>query len=134
MLSLKTHNILDYVFGVVFILCPAIFGFSDVDAARNVFVVLGAGLIGYSLLTDYRYSIAKLIPLGAHMMLDLILGFAFMLAPTVLGYRPLLTDGQFALHFVAGLGSIGLVVFTRPRGRMIRGVTEEIRREEKKAA
>lgn len=125
MIPLRIHNILDYVIGAVLVLSPYVFGFSDVDAARNVFLVLGFGLIGYSLFTNYRYSIAKVIPLGVHMFMDVSAGVVLMLAPYVFGYSDLITGGQLAFHYVMGLGAIGLVALTRPRsesGRMS-GVT-----------
>jgi hypothetical protein len=115
MIPLKVHNILDYVAGAFLLLCPALFGFYYLDAARYTFWVLGAGLIAYSLLTQYQYSIAKLIPVKAHMVMDVLAGIVLILAPMVLGYRGLLTSGQFALHFILGLGVIGLVSLTNTR-------------------
>lgn len=115
MISLRTHNILDTVIGAFLFLCPALFGFSTIDAARNLFVVLGAALIGYSLLTDYRYSIVRWIPVGIHMALDVAIGVMLLIGPSVFGYRPSLSPGQNTLHFVLGLGTIALVIFTKPR-------------------
>ncbi|MCM2323567.1 MAG: hypothetical protein NDJ90_09940 [Oligoflexia bacterium] len=114
MLSIRTHNILDYVIGVFLFFCPALFGFAGIDAARNTFVALGVGLVAYSLLTDYRYSIVKLIPLSIHMGLDVAIGVALLLAPSVFGYRESLTNTQNWLHIVMGLGAFALVIFTRP--------------------
>jgi len=126
MISLRTHNILDYVFGAVLILCPYIFGFSDVVSARSTFAILGVGIVCYSLLTKYRYSFLKIIPLGIHMVLDAVLGFALMVAPWVVGYRDLITNGQTVLHVVLGLGAWGLVASTNRRtGGYIRAVDEE---------
>jgi hypothetical protein len=113
MVSLRTHNILDYVGAAVLVLAPFLFGFSDVDAARNVFLFLGFGLALYSLITRYEFSIAKIIPLGVHMTLDVISGVVLMLAPSIFNYREFLTSGQYALHFVLGVGVIGLVAVTR---------------------
>lgn len=118
MISLRIHNILDYVIGAVLILCPPVFGFSDVMAARDVFLVLGFGLIGYSLLTQYRYSIAKLIPLGVHMFLDVASGFILMIGPWLFGYRESITNAQTILHFVLGLGAWALVAFTDRRSNL----------------
>jgi hypothetical protein len=115
MLKLKTHNIMDYVIAVVLVLAPFLLGFSDVDRARNVFLTLGIGLAVYSLITKYYYSIAKIIPLGIHMILDCIAGVALMLAPSVFNYRELITDGQYAAHFIFGLGALALVALTRTR-------------------
>jgi hypothetical protein len=118
MVSLRTHNILDYVGAATLVLAPFVFGFADVAAARNVFLVLGIGLACYSLITNYRYSIAKIIPLGVHMALDVSAGVVMMLAPSIFGYRADITGGQYALHFILGLGVIGLVAMTRRKTDM----------------
>jgi len=86
-----------------------------VPAARNICLLVGLGTIIYSAITNYRYSVAKVIPLGVHMVLDVAGGFILILAPWVLGYRDELTGGQMGLHYILGLGVIGLVALTRPR-------------------
>lgn len=116
MFSLKTHNILDYGLAAVLVLCPWFFGFSDIDAARAVFVTLGLSLATYSLITQYRYSLAKIVPIGVHLFMDVCLGVILMLSPSLFGYRALLTGGQNTLHFVLGLGAIALVALTRRGG------------------
>ena len=112
MIPIRVHNALDYMLGGLLVLAPLIFGMADIASVRGLFSVLGFGLIGYSLLTRYPYSLVKVIPLGVHMALDVVVGLALMLAPAVLGYRGLITDGQNAAHFVLGLGAIGLVALT----------------------
>ena len=115
MIPLEVHNVVDYLVGVALALSPFVFGFSDVVAARNVFLVLGIGLVAYSAITNYYYSVAKIIPLGAHMVMDALAGIALILSPALFGYRELITDGQFAWHFVMGIGALGLVALTRTR-------------------
>lgn len=115
MLSLKTHNILDYVGGALLILAPFIFGFADVTAARNVLMLGGLFLIAYSLITNYYYSLLKVIPLGVHMTLDVLMGALVVAAPWVFNYRTLLTPGQEYLHYILGVGVFALVGFTRER-------------------
>lgn len=129
MIPLKTHNILDYVGAFVLIASPYVFNFSDVPTARNVFETLGFVLAIYSMLTRYPYSIAKIIPLRAHMLLDVITGFVLMIAPYAFSYRAAITNGQTALHFVLGLGLWGLVALTRSGAVSVKtfgepGVTE----------
>lgn len=114
-IPLNVHNVMDYVVGTALVLSPFVFGFSDVPMARSLFLVLGLGLIGYSLVTRYRYSIAKIIPLGVHMFMDFAAGVIVMAAPWLMGYRGQLTGGQTAVHIIFGLGAIGLVAFTKPR-------------------
>lgn len=110
MISLRTHNILDYVAGAaVAVLSSAVAG---VQTAFNLFLILGLGQIAYSLLTNYRYAAIRVIPLGAHMALDVAAGALLLLGPWLFGYRDLLTGGQTALHIVIGLGLFALVGFT----------------------
>ena len=113
MISLRTHSILDYGVAALLVVSPWIFGFATVDAARSVFVTAGLSLLTYSLITDYRYSVAKIVPVGVHMFMDVVLGILVMIAPAVFSYRDLITGGQYGLHFVMELGAIGLVAFTR---------------------
>jgi hypothetical protein len=130
-IRLDTHNVLDYVLGAVLVFSPYIFGFSDIFPARNLFLVMGFALIGYSLLTDYRYSVFKVIPLGAHMALDVVLGLSLIFVPSIVGYRPLLTGFQYAIHLIFGLGAIALVTLTQPkttRKRLFRSEDIDLRR------
>lgn len=137
-IPLNTHNVLDYVGGVALILCPAIFGFGAVDAARNLFLVLGFGLIVYSLLTNYRYSIAKLIPLGMHMALDVLAGAMLIAGPWLFGYRAAISGTTMAVHVVLGVGVWGLVAFTHPRSeaerRAMTRTTERVTPIDRRAA
>lgn len=113
MVSVKTHNILDYVGAALLVLSPFLFGFSDIVVARNAFLFYGVALAAYSAMTRYPISLVKWIPLGVHMTLDVIIGIAVMISPAVFNYSAFLTDWQYGLHFVLGLGVLGLVAFTR---------------------
>ncbi|MBX2988714.1 MAG: hypothetical protein KF802_12535 [Bdellovibrionaceae bacterium] len=113
MLSLKTHNILDYVAGVFLIICPWLFGFSFMSTPTNVFLFAGIALIAYSLFTNYQYAWMRKIPIGVHMILDLCLGALLIIAPWAMNYRMSLTSGQEYLHYILGLGLFGFVAVTR---------------------
>jgi hypothetical protein len=115
MISLKVHNVLDYIIGAFLVVAPWMFGFADIPAARTLFLFSGLALVAYSLLTNYYYSVAKVVPLGVHMTLDAMIGVVTILAPALFGYRELLTGGQYALHVILGVGAIGLVALTKPR-------------------
>ncbi len=112
MIPLKIHNILDYVVGALLLFVPLIFGFSDISSARTTFLFAGIALVGYSLLTNYEYAVWRVIPIGVHMSLDVLLGVFVMLSPWIVGYRDLLTTGQEVVHYVLALGVFGLVAFT----------------------
>jgi hypothetical protein len=113
MLSIRAHGILDYFIAAVLILTPFLFGFSQVLLARDVFMVVGFALAGYSLLTDYVYSLTDAIPLSMHMTFDVVSGVFLILAPMIYGYRDELSGFQNALHSILGIGAVALVVFTR---------------------
>lgn len=119
MLSIRTHNVLDYVTGVVLLFLPAIFGFAEIDSARNSFLFSGFAFIVYSLLTKYDYALWRVIPVGTHMSLDVLNGVFIMLAPWMFGYRDLLSSGQEVLHYVAALAIFGLVAFTRTQAEAV---------------
>ena len=77
------HSMVDYAAGL-----SVASGYltADDDAARWVSLGLGAKLIGASLLTDYRLSALKLIPIRMHEALDYVWGASCIAAPFVLGY------------------------------------------------
>lgn len=114
-IPLNIHNVIDYIVGAVLLITPAFFGFAEVTIAANVFYTAGLGLILYSLLTQYKYSIAKLIPVRVHMILDALVGLSVMFAPWLLNYRGALTEGQTTVHLALGAGAVALAILTGPR-------------------
>ncbi|HMN67784.1 MAG TPA: hypothetical protein PKC28_04520 [Bdellovibrionales bacterium] len=115
MISLRTHNIIDYFAGVALLLAPFIFGFAELEAGRNAFMFSGFFLIMYSLLTNYYFAVLRVIPLGAHMTLDTLTGVFLIVSPWVFSYQTFLTPTQEYLHYIVGVGVFALVGFTRER-------------------
>lgn len=55
-LTPRIHGILDYVAAIVLIVAPFLLGFFNTNLlALCVSLVLGLGLLGHSLVTDYAY-------------------------------------------------------------------------------
>lgn len=115
MLSLKAHNGIDYVAALFFLLVPALFGFAEIEVARNLFRLLGILLLTYSLFTKYEFAVWRKLPLGVHMTFDLAIGVILLLSPFVLGYRDLLSVSQELTHYMLGVGLIVLVAVTRSK-------------------
>jgi hypothetical protein len=115
MIPLKVHNSIDYLTGALLLVAPWLFDFSHVIEARTLFLIGGIALIAYSLLTNYDFSLTRMIPLGVHMTLDTVLGIFLILAPALLGYREQVTEAQYVVHVVLGVSLVGLVALTRPR-------------------
>jgi len=82
----RFHAPLDYIVGAVLIAAPWIFGFSDIGAATAVSIVLGAGLIAYSLVTNYELGVWKVAPMALHNLIDIIAGAVLAASPWLFGY------------------------------------------------
>jgi hypothetical protein len=110
----RMHGMLDYPAGIALIAAPWIFGFSDVGgAAVAVPVALGILILLQSLITDYEFSIAKVLPLAAHLAIDAAGGILLALTPVI--WKT--TDdgtGAWLPHVIVGLGLIAAALLTRP--------------------
>jgi hypothetical protein len=114
MISVKTHSILDFLAASVLLIIPAFTGMLPNASASIVFFGTGAILFCYSLLTDYRFALWRVIPMGAHLFLDNLLGLGLMLAPWVFGYRATLNPSQETLHYLMAIGIFAIAAFTGP--------------------
>lgn len=113
------HSVMDYAGGVTLIAAGLA---ASSKLARNVGIGLGAAIIGTSLLTDYRLSVAKVVPIEAHEVGDYAIGAAAIAAPFFGGFR-----GRLArwLHIGVGLSTLIASLFTdyrAVRGAGRRGV------------
>ena len=105
------HGILDYAAAAVLIIAPFVLGLAAISPlAHWLSVIAGAVLILYSLITDYSYSVAKIIPFKAHLLLDLAAGIVFVVAPFIFG----LGGVPMVYCIMMGLGVILVVALTNP--------------------
>ena len=111
----KFHAPLDYIVGVALIAMPWIFRFSDVTAATVVSVVLGVGLIAYSLVTDYELGVWKVAPMAVHNLIDVVAGAVLALSPWLFGFADEGANAWLPL-VVVGLAAIFLGLTTVQRG------------------
>lgn len=83
LLPQDAHSLIDYV-GSVFVGILALF---TQDSAAQ-YAAVGAMVFGLSasLLTDYRLSIAKIVPIEMHECLDYLLGGFLVAAPFLFGF------------------------------------------------
>lgn len=77
------HSLLDYQ-GSLSVLGAGLL--SGCAVARAAGVVLGSAGLGVSLLTDYRLSLRKLIPIEVHEVIDHVWSLGVIAAPFLLGY------------------------------------------------
>jgi SPW repeat len=111
----KFHAPLDYIVGVALIAAPWIFQFSDVTAAAAVSIVLGIGLIAYSLFTDYELGVWKVAPMAVHNLLDIVAGAFLAASPWIFGFADE-SANVWVPHVVVGLAAVFLGLTTVQRG------------------
>jgi SPW repeat len=111
----RYHAPLDYIVGAVLIAAPWLFSFSDIGAATAVSIVLGAGLILYSLFTNYELGLWKVAPMAVHNLIDIVAGAVLALSPWLFGY----TDegaSVWAPFVIIGVAAIFLGLTTKQAG------------------
>jgi hypothetical protein len=107
-ITTKTHGYLDYFMGILLIVAPFILNFDRGGAETYVPVILGAGTIVYSLMTDYELGMFHWLPMGAHLTLDLLGGIFLAVSPWLFGFAGYI----WAPHVVLGVIEIGASLFT----------------------
>ena len=105
----RIHGYLDYVMGVVLIAAPWILGFADTGAGMLVPVILGAGLILYSLFTNYELGAVRAIPMSIHLVLDFVAGLLLAVSPWLFGFA----DDGWVPHVVVGVLEMGVAVISQ---------------------
>lgn len=111
----RFHAPLDYIVGAVLIAAPWIFQFSDSGAATAIAIVLGIGLIAYSLFTDYELGVWKVAPMAVHNLIDVVAGSLLALSPWLFGFAD--EGANYLVPLVViGVAAIFLGLTTKQRG------------------
>ena len=108
-LPTRIHGVLDYLMGLLLIASPWIFNFDDGGPRQWIPIILGAGVILYSLMTDYELGVVKAIPMSMHLMLDAGGGLFLAASPWLFGFA----DEVWEPHLILGLLEIGAAMITR---------------------
>ncbi|HEY5927616.1 MAG TPA: hypothetical protein VIV11_38290 [Kofleriaceae bacterium] len=102
------HSMMDYAGGLQ---VASGYFTADDNAACWASLGLSAAVIGVSLMSDYRLSVVKVIPIRAHEVLDYVWGASCIAAPFVLGYWKK-SPVTAITHVVAGAATILGSLFT----------------------
>ena len=108
-ISTKAHGVLDYMMGLLLIAAPWLFGFANGGAEQWIPVILGAGAIVYSLMTNYEMGAVKTISMPTHLMLDLMSGILLAASPWLFGFA----DTVYLPHLILGIAEIGASLMTQ---------------------
>src|SRR6266700_4358494 len=111
------HGYFDYIGGIGLIAAPFVFGFFSVGGIAVILpMVLGVGLILYSLLTNYERGIPalKFIPMQVHLILDFLASALLAASPFLFGFWTQ-APNVWLPHVIAGVGVILLVLVSQTR-------------------
>ena len=115
------HAYFDYIGGLALIAAPFVFGFAYVGGIAVILpMVLGVGLILYSLLTNYELGIpgVKFIPMTYHLIFDFVAAALLAVSPFLFGFysnRPL---NVWLPHVAVGIVVILLVLVSQTHAYM----------------
>ena len=118
----RVHGVFDYIGGIGLILAPFVFGFFSVGGIAVILpMVLGVGLLVYSLLTRYELGIPaiKFIPMPYHLIFDFVAAALLAASPFLFGFYHN-TPNVWLPHLISGLVVIVLVLVsqTQPRRQL----------------
>jgi hypothetical protein len=111
----KVHGVLDYLVAIALILAPFIFGFSGLGGPAVIIpVVLGVGLIVYSLFTRYELGAFKVIGMPVHLVFDVVASLFLIASPFLFGFSDE-APNAWVPHIVVGVAVIIVVIFSKPQ-------------------
>jgi hypothetical protein len=112
-ISTRIHALLGYIVGIILIFTPNIFGFADARGAAVIIPrVVGIILLLSELMTDNGLSLAGLVPMKPHLMMDAVAGLFLIVSPWLWSFHRLGTKAWLSL-LILGLLYIGVSAFTQ---------------------
>lgn len=124
-LDAKTHGYLDYAYGVLLLLAPAMFDFSP--TAATISQVFGVLHLGLSLVTRYPLGAFKVVPFPVHGGIELVAAILLVAMPWLADFAADEAGRNFFV--IAGIFVLGLWLVTDyRRHELARSVTEAFRR------
>lgn len=109
-ISRTAHGVLDYVYGLLLIVSPWLFRFSQQRQDTQIAVIMGVAVIVYSVLTNYELGVIRLFPFAVHLVLDLLI--AILLLGAWIHFGSLNRAG--IVFAVFGVIALAVLALTRP--------------------
>lgn len=100
------HAFLDYPVAVSLMAGPFLLGLGNAHPfARWLAVCTGAAAFILTLFTDHKLGVFRVLPYRLHLVVDLLVGVVFLLAPSIFGFA-----GLDAWYYWANGAAVMLVV------------------------
>jgi hypothetical protein len=104
------HGLLEYGAGVFLLVAPLLFQF-DSNGATAFSIVAGLGVVALAASTASSTGLAKVIPLGVHVLLDLAVVVLLVASPFLFGFSGDVAPTAFFM--VLGVWHLLLTIATR---------------------
>jgi hypothetical protein len=111
------HGVLEYAAGAFLIASPFLFSF-EAEAAVAVAIVVGVLTLVVNASSDLPTGLARVIPVGIHFVLDVVVSASLIATPFVFGFSG--ETAPTAIFIAVGIGGLLLTIGTRfeaPRPR-----------------
>jgi SPW repeat len=112
-IPLALHGVIEYGEGVLTILAPFLFGYSESTDATLLSVLIGAAVLVLAVVTVSPAGISRSLPLASHVVLDYVLVAIYLSFPFIFGF----SDNSEALAYflIVGVAHLLMTVSTRFR-------------------
>ena len=106
------HGFTDYTYIPLVSSAPYLVGFADNKTATTLCYVLSSTILASSLVTRAEWSVFKVLPYKAHLVLDMLGGLTALTAPWLFGFA----KDRKARHTLVAAGIFGLLarLLSRP--------------------
>jgi VIT1/CCC1 family predicted Fe2+/Mn2+ transporter len=104
------HGMVEYAAGALFVAAPFLFGF-DSGAAQAVSIVVGVAILVVTSASNLPTGLAKIIPVGIHVVLDVGTAAFLIAAPFLFGFSD--ESAPTAWFIVLGVLHVLLTIGTR---------------------
>lgn len=86
MIPTSVHGMIDYAASGALYATPALLGLNDVPASSRTLSLASGAAVASSLLTDYELGVVRLVPMRAHLALDVMSGALLASSPWLFGF------------------------------------------------
>ena len=108
MISPFVHGIIDYLYGISLSCTPWVFGLDESGAETLTLYIAAAIVFIYILLTKYQLSIAKIISMKTHLLLDVMSSGFLLASPWMFGFA----RKNFLPHVLFGVAGFVVILLS----------------------
>ena len=123
-ISTKAHTVIGLLVGVLLIFSSTLFGFTDNTAASMVPLIVGIFIVLNELITTSPFSPLKLVPMKAHIVIDVLTGVFLIVSPFLFQFMDTEQPNQWVPHIVVGVLVVGYALLTNTRDDRAKSIAE----------